>query len=98
MRPRNFSYKSGQIAHFDFDDICHHWFVFDLAATALHEAEQFQSQEERTEFLQHFFDTFLEGYTKERKISKTEMDTIWVLMKLRCIYAYIDYYKRLKIK
>jgi hypothetical protein len=39
-----------------------------------------------------------DGYMKERRLSIQDLLQIWIFMKLRCIYAYIDYYKRLKIK
>ena len=60
MRPRNFSYQDGKVIHFDFDDICHHWFIYDVAATALHETEAFMSAEERTVFLKTFLSDFLD--------------------------------------
>lgn len=98
MRPRNFAYQDGKVMHFDFDDICHHWFMYDVAVAALHETEAFMSVTERTEFLKTFLSDFLVWYSKEREISKEMTDLLIVFMKLRCIYAYIDYYKRLKIK
>lgn len=98
MRPRNFSYQDGKVIHFDFDDICHHWFIYDVAVAALHETEGFKSTVERTEFLKNFLSDFLAWYCREKDISKEIADLLILFMRLRCVYAYIDYYKRLRIK
>lgn len=98
MRPRNFAYHNWKITHFDFDDICHHWFVYDIAVTSLHETEELKTVQARTEFLKWFLWDFLEGYLWEKTISNDMFELIILFMKLRCIYSYIDYYKRLKIK
>lgn len=98
MRPRNFSYHDNQIVHFDFDDICHHWFIYDVAVAAFHETENFDTVEERTDFIKAFLTDFLETYLREKTTPPDILNLMIIFMKLRCIYAYIDYYKRLKIK
>lgn len=98
MRPRNFAYQDGKVTHFDFDDICHHWFIYDLAVVALHETETCMTVEDRTEFLKSFLCHLLDWYSKEKVISEEMLKLLILFMKLRCIYAYIDYYKRLKVK
>lgn len=98
MRPRNFAYFNEQVTHFDFDDICHHWFIYDVAATALHETEELKTTLERTEFLKDFLSDFMPPYLEEKKTSMEMIHFFVLFMKLRCIYAYVDYYKRLKIR
>ncbi len=98
MRPRNFAYQDGKVMHFDFDDICHHWFMYDIAVAALHETENWANTAERSEFIKTFLSDFLIWYSQEKIISKEMLNLLILFMKLRCIYAYIDYYKRLRIK
>lgn len=98
MRPRNFAYEDGKVTHFDFDDICHHWFIYDIAVAALHETEEFKTAPERTKFLKDFLWDIIKGYLAEKSIPKEMLKLVVLFMKLRCVYAYIDYFKRLKIK
>jgi Ser/Thr protein kinase RdoA (MazF antagonist) len=98
MRPRNFAFDSWVLTHFDFDDICHHWFIYDIAVSAYHEIESINDLNGRTRFAINFLKDFIDGYMKERVLNRGGLLQILIFMKLRCIYAYIDYYKRLKIK
>lgn len=98
MRPRNFHIDGVNITHFDFDDICYHWFVYDIAVSLLHEAEWNESVEERTKFIIDFLQDFMKGYLEENTINPEVFKQLTDFMKLRLFYAYIDYYKRLVIK
>ncbi len=98
MRPRNFGYNEGKVVHFDFDDICHHWFMYDLAVAAFHETEDYPNATERTNFLKSFLKEILAWYTQEKTLTKDMLDSFVLLMRLRCIYAYINYYERIKLK
>lgn len=98
MRPRNFHVDLESITHFDFDDICYHWFAYDIAVSLLHEAEWKESVEERTKFIVDFLQDFMKWYLEENTINPEVFKHLIDLMKLRLFYAYIDYYKRLVIK
>lgn len=98
MRPRNFHYFNWRIVHFDFDDISNNWYIFDVAVAIFHETEQFDTKEERTKFMKNFIIFFLEWYLKEKSIKHIYLEKLIDFMHVRLIYAYIDYYKRLKIK
>jgi Ser/Thr protein kinase RdoA (MazF antagonist) len=69
MRPRNFAYTNGIITHFDFDDICHHWFMYDIAVSVYHEIESINDLDERTRFAINFLKDLTDGYMKERRLS-----------------------------
>jgi len=98
MRPRNFHYYDWEIIHFDFDDISNNWYIYDVAVAAFHETEQYETKGERTDFMKKFLITFIWGYLEEKEIEWIYLDHFMDFMKIRLIYAYIDYYKRLKIK
>ncbi len=98
MRPRNFHYINWKIIHFDFDDISKYWFIYDVAVSVFHYIENEVSVDERTQKAIEFLNIFLKWYTIERKITTDEAEIFVNLMCMRLIYAYIDYYKRLKIK
>jgi len=98
MRPRNFHYSNWKIIHFDFDDISNNWYIFDIAVAIFHETEQFKTKQERTIFMKNFIIYFLEWYLKEKEIKFIYLEKMIDFMHIRLIYAYIDYYKRLKIK
>ena len=98
MRPRNFHYFDWKITHFDFDDISNNWYIFDVAVAIFHETEQFNTKEERTNFMKNFIIFFLEWYLKEKSIKSIYLAKLIDFMHIRLIYAYIDYYKRLKLK
>lgn len=98
MRPRNFHVDGETITHFDFDDICYHWFAYDIAVSLLHESEWKESVEERTKFIINFLQDFMRGYLEENTINPDVFKSLIDLMRLRLFYAYIDYYKRLVIK
>lgn len=98
MRPRNFHYSNWKIIHFDFDDITNNWFIFDLAVSIFHETERFETKIERTIFMKNFILYFLNWYLKEKDIKYIYLEQIINFMHVRLIFAYIDYYRRLKIK
>lgn len=98
MRPRNFHIDGSTITHFDFDDICYHWFAYDIAVSLLHESEWIESKEKRTRFIIDFLQDFMRGYLEENTINPEVFKHLIDLMKLRLFYAYIDYYKRLFTK
>lgn len=98
MRPRNFHYENWNIIHFDFDDISGNWFIYDIAVSLLHELEELQKIEERNEYALLFLENFLIWYKQEKELTQKDGEKFIDFMKIRLIYAYIDYYKRLKIK
>ncbi len=98
MRPRNFHYKDWMITHFDFDDISRYWYVYDIAVAIFHETENFESITSRTRYFKHFLKCFLDWYMIEKSVDKFVLKDLINFVKLRLIYSYIDYYKRLKIK
>lgn len=98
MRPRNFHVDGSEIIHFDFDDICYHWYIYDIAVSLLHEAEAKNSTLERTQFIIDFFQNFMKWYSEANTINPEIFIHMIDFMKLRLYYAYIDYYKRLVIK
>lgn len=98
MRPRNFHYDNSKITHFDFDDISNNWFIYDIAVSTFHEIEQYETENERTIFMENFLNKFIGWYLKEKEIKWIYLEYFIDFMKIRLIYAYIDYYKRLKIK
>ncbi len=98
MRPRNFNFYNWEIIHFDFDDITNHWYIYDIAVSILHEIELINDINERMLFMEIFLKEFMSWYRKECYISPNIFKNIIILMELRLVYAYIDYYKRLKIK
>lgn len=98
MRPRNFHYIKNKLIHFDFDDISNNWYIYDIAVAVFHETELYKSKEDRTNFMLNFLKYFIEGYKSEKIISQECIILLLEFIKIRLIYAYIDYYKRLKIK
>lgn len=98
MRPRNFHYDNWKITHFDFDDISSNWFVYDIAVAVFHETEVYNNIEERTLYLLNFLKNFIDWYLIEKEIKYEILSKLIDFMHIRLIYAYIDYYKRLKIK
>lgn len=98
IRPMNYHYNNNTISYFDFDDMCHHWFIYDIAITAFHATEIYTSKKARTRFLQKFLQHILDGYAKTKAISPVEISILVDLMILRCLYVFVGYYKRIIIK
>lgn len=98
MRRKNFHYNNGNLIHFDFDDLAHNWFVYDIAVSAFHETEEIDSAETRTRFICRLLTDMINGYLTENSIPDEILQCIVLFLKLRCIYVYIEYFRRLKLK
>jgi adenylylsulfate kinase len=98
MKMKNFHYSNWNITYFDFDDAIHFWFVYDIAVSAFHATEIYDTIQERTGFLEIFLSNIIDGYSQAKNITKIEILKILDLIQLRCFYIFIDYYKRLKLK
>lgn len=85
----NYHYHNDTINYFDFDDMCHHWFMYDIAVAAFHATEVYTTQKARTRFLEKFLHNILNGYSAKKAVSPREISALLDLMLLRCIYVFI---------
>ncbi len=90
IRPRNLHIVNGSPIHYDFDDICFHYYLYDIAVTAFHSLDWIADSDERTAFFNYFIDNYLEGYDSVCPIWPISYEILAKLIELRCIYAYID--------
>ena len=65
---------TGDITVFDFDNCLYCWYMFDLANLYLHGegwARHISESKERQAYMQHYFDTILQGYKTETTLDET---------------------------
>ncbi len=78
-------YNTGDITVFDFDDSAYCWFMYDLADAWSKGVGwcRFESDvQKRKDFMAHYFDTVLKGYSSENTISDTWLDKLPFFLKL----------------
>lgn len=84
MRPTNILTKHGDVIIIDFDDCCHSWFLYDIAATV--------SFLEHHPALQEWVGLFLFHYQKARSLSKKELHLLPYFIGLRRVQLMAWYF------
>ena len=85
--------NTGDITVFDFDNCIYSWYMFDLAHVWTHGVGwcQFeQDPEKRMEFMNHYFDTVLEGYRSETDVAPEMLDKLQLFIDMTVIEYIID--------
>jgi amicoumacin kinase len=85
----NFFIDDGNIHLFDFDDCQYCWFVADIAIALFYAIPHHCESEEGRKVARRFFDTFMEGYSRENSIDPSWLRQIPHFLKLREIDLYI---------
>ena len=85
--------SSGDITVFDFDNCIFCWYMFDLAHTWTHGIGwcQFEPDpKKRVAFMEHYFDTVLEGYRSETDVSEDELNKLQLFIDMTLIESIVD--------
>ena len=84
---------TGDITVFDFDNCIYCWYMFDLANLYLHGegwARHISDPKEREAYMQHYFDTILEGYKTEATIDDTLLNQLPLFIDMVMIENIVD--------
>ena len=85
--------SSGDITVFDFDNCIFCWYMFDLAHTWTHGIGwcQFEPDpKKRVAFMEHYFDTVLEGYRSETDVSEDMLSKLQLFIDMTLIESIVD--------
>ena len=85
--------STGDITVFDFDNCMYCWYMFDLANLYLHGegwARNISDPKEREAYMQHYFDTILEGYKSETTIDNTLLNQLPLFIDMVLIENSVD--------
>ena len=85
--------SSGDITVFDFDNCIFCWYMFDLAHTWTHGIGwcQFEPDpKKRVAFMEHYFDTVLEGYRSETDVFEDELNKLQLFIDMTLIESIVD--------
>ena len=85
--------STGDITVFDFDNCIYCWYMFDLANLYLHGegwARNISDPKERQAYMQHYFDTILEGYKTETTIDSTLLNQLPLFIDIVLIENIVD--------
>lgn len=78
-------YTNGNITVFDFDDSAYCWFMYDLADAWRSGTGRIQFEQDtvkRRDFMDRYFETLIEGYTKEISLSDEWLNRLPMFIKL----------------
>jgi Ser/Thr protein kinase RdoA (MazF antagonist) len=84
MRPTNVILNEGEVVIIDFDDCCHSWYLFDIAATV--------SFLEHRQDLPEWFNNFISQYRNRNPLSKQEVDLLPFFIGLRRVQLMAWYF------
>ncbi|WP_298217622.1 phosphotransferase [Halothiobacillus sp.] len=84
MRPTNVLLHDGGVVTIDFDDCCHSWYLFDVAATV----SFLEHRPDMPEWLGHF----ISQYQNQTKLSKQEVDLLPFFIGLRRVQLMAWYF------
>ena len=85
--------STGDITVFDFDNCICCWYMFDLAHTWTHGLGWCMREpdpEKRLAFMEHYFDTILEGYTSETDVSEDKLNKLQLFIDMTLIENIVD--------
>ena len=85
--------STGDITVFDFDNCMYCWYMFDLANLYLHGegwARHISDHKEREAYMQHYFDTILQGYKTETTIDNTLLNQLPLFIDMVLIENIVD--------
>ena len=85
--------SSGDITVFDFDNCIFCWYMFDLAHTWTHGIGwcQFEPDpKKRVAFMEHYFDTVLEGYRSEADVSEDMLSKLQLFIDMTLIESIVN--------
>jgi Ser/Thr protein kinase RdoA (MazF antagonist) len=77
-------YDNGDITVFDFDDCCYFWFIYDLACAWEGGIGRimFRPVAERREFMDHYMEHVMTGYTRENTLSEAWLARLPLFLRL----------------
>ena len=85
--------STGEITAYDFDNCMYCWYLFDLANLWTHGVGWCQFEEDakkRMEYMGHYFDTVLEGYRSETKVSEELLHRLPLFIDMVLIENVVD--------
>ena len=85
--------STGDITVFDFDNCINCWYMFDLAHTWTHGIGWCQyepDRKKRSDCMDHFFNTVLEGYRSETDISGDMLEKLQLFIDMTLIESIVD--------
>jgi Ser/Thr protein kinase RdoA (MazF antagonist) len=91
----NFFVDGGRLWVFDFDDLAHHWFAYDIAVVLYHVFPEDEGERGGWEdFAGAFFRSFLEGYRSENALAASWLDEVPRLLAFRDLLMYVNLCKK----
>lgn len=91
----NFFVDGDRLTLFDFDDCCHHWFLYDVMVPAWHfpiPNRGVQPERDRAA-LTGFFREFIRGYRTERSFPRAWIDQLPLFFRLRDLQLFVFSWK-----
>ncbi|MBP5492280.1 MAG: phosphotransferase [Clostridiales bacterium] len=85
--------KTGDITVFDFDNCIYCWYMFDLAHIWTHGVGWCQFEKDpkkRMAFMDHYFETVLEGYRSETDVAQELLDQLQLFIDMTIIELLVD--------
>ncbi len=86
-------YANGDMTVFDFDDCCHFWFIYEMAAAwegGIGRA-MFRGLNERRSFMAHYMETLMEGYDSANGLSAEWLERLPMFIQLIQVEEFLHY-------
>nr|WP_295680146.1 phosphotransferase [uncultured Lachnoclostridium sp.] len=87
----NFLIDDNQLTVFDFDDMGYSWYINDISIVLYYSIYQNAFMKQEKDFMRRFFNSFMEGYSKENYIERDWFSQIPYFLRLRHIILYSAY-------
>lgn len=88
LHHHNFLYNNNEITFIDFGDSEFNWFAYDIAIAVYHASQIIKDKSERDKFASQFFESFIEGYSKENSVEEIVKDVDFYI-NYRHLYSYV---------
>jgi len=86
-------YENGDITVFDFDDCCHFWFVYELAAAWEGGIGRIRSRgvDERRAFMDHYMEQVLAGYERAHHVADVWLERLPLFVRLIQVEEFLHF-------
>lgn len=95
LHHHNFLYNNNEITFIDFGDSEFNWFAYDIAIAVYHASQIINGKGKRDKFASQFFESFIEGYSKENSVEEIVKDVDFFI-NYRHLYSYVYHHHFLK--
>ncbi|RRJ66025.1 hypothetical protein EHV15_26245 [Paenibacillus oralis] len=96
LHHHNFLYNNNEITYIDFGDSEFNWFAYDIAIAIYHASQIIKDKSERDKFASQFFESFIEGYSKENSVGEI-VKHVDFFINFRHVYSFVYHHHFLQI-